>query len=362
MPALPRLPRLLRLAALALAGLIVAGPLALPAPAQASPAQPAAAQVSVPPDCSAPAGTGKPASNVGAPHSPQLLRALATPRSGPSGTSGTSSLAKAALAPPAAPPSAAPLAAAPPSAAPPGAVRGVDVAAFQHPHTAQFPQGAPIGWAQVAGSGIQFAAIKATEGNYYVNPFYTADLAGARAARLAVIGYAFANPKPKCGTAAGQAQYLVSHARGPGAGPVPPLMLDIEYNPYQGGECYGRTAAAMVTWIRQFEAKIKALTRHLPIIYTTQDWWAKCTGGSTALAAGPVWAAAYSAATDPPVPAGWTDWALWQYTSSGTVPGIAADRTDLDALNLLNPGGQSVPARQPSRSRPARSAPGRTRA
>ena len=46
------------------------------------------------------------------------------------------------------------------------------------------------------------------------------------------------------------------------------------------------------------------------------------------------------------MPAGWTDWALWQYTSSGTVPGIAANRTDLDALNLLSPGGQSVTARQ----------------
>jgi hypothetical protein len=143
---------------------------------------------------------------------------------------------KAGLAPPAAPPPAAPPPAPPPAprpAAPPGAVRGVDVAAFQHPVTAQFPQGAPIGWAQVARSGIQFAAIKATEGSYYVNPFYAADRAGARAARLAVIAYGFANPKPKCGTAAGQAQYLVSHARGTGAGPVPPLMLDIEYNAHQ---------------------------------------------------------------------------------------------------------------------------------
>ncbi len=47
------------------------------------------------------------------------------------------------------------------------------------------------------------------------------------------------------------------------------------------------------------------------------------------------------------MPAGWTDWALWQYTSSGTVPGIAVSRTDLDALNLLRPGGQQAMARQP---------------
>ena len=342
MPALSRPPRLARaprarrlprlLAGLGTAGLVSLAALAVPAPVQASAAHPSAAhpsatQASVPPDCSGPAGAGVLA-NVGAPHSPQLLRALAGPPA------------------PASPSGASPSAAAP-SAAPPGTVRGVDVAAFQHPVTAQFPQGAPIDWSQVAHSGIQFAAIKATEGSYYVNPFYAADLAGARAAGLAVIGYAFANPKPKCGTAAGQAQYLVSHAAGGAGGRVPPLMLDIEYNPYQGGECYGLTASAMVTWIRQFEARIKARTGHLPIIYTTQGWWAKCTGGSTAFTAGPVWPAAYDAPAGPPLPAGWTDWAIWQYTSSGTVPGIASNRTDLDALNLVNPGGQSATARQP---------------
>jgi GH25 family lysozyme M1 (1,4-beta-N-acetylmuramidase) len=321
MPALSRLPRLL--AALASCGLVSAGALAPPAPAQASvarsgAARPSAGQASGPLGCAAPAGAGGGAASPGAPHSPRLLQALAARP-----------------------------AAAPPSRPPAGAVRGVDVAAFQHPVTAQFPQGAPISWPQVAGSGVQFAAVKATEGEYYVNPFYAADLAGARAARLAVIGYAFANPKPACGTAAGQAQYLVNHAHGNGRGPVPPLMLDVEYNPYPGGECYGLKPAAMVTWIRQFEARVKALTKHQPIIYTTRDWWGTCTGGSTALAAGPVWAAAYDAAPDPPVPAGWTDWALWQYSSSGAVPGIAARRTDLDVLNLVNPGRQSVPARQP---------------
>jgi GH25 family lysozyme M1 (1,4-beta-N-acetylmuramidase) len=360
------------LAALASAALLSAGALALPAPAhagiaRASVVRPTAGQATVPPDCSASPGTAGSPANVGAPHSPQLLRQLAGPSgtssgsrtggtsggsrtSAANGTSGTGELAAAGLGtaagPPALDPAAASSAASP--AAPPGAVRGVDVAAFQHPVSAQYPQGAPIAWSQVAGSGIRFAAIKASEGNYYVNPFYAADLTGARAAGLAVIGYAFANPRPTCGTAAAQAQYLVSHARGAGGkGPVPPLMLDIEYNPYQGGECYGLSAGAMVTWIRAFEAKIKALTRHLPIIYTTQGWWAACTGGSTAFTAGPVWPAAYTTAADPPLPAGWTDWALWQYTSAGAVPGIAATRTDLDALNLLSPGAQSATARQP---------------
>ena len=266
-----------------------------------------------------PPAAGSPHFNVGATHSPQLLRQLAASAGSASGGFR--------------------LAAVP--SGPEGAVPGVDVAAFQHPN------GAPINWSQVAGSGVQFAAIKATEGNYYINPDYVGDLTGASAAGLSVLGYAFANPKAGNGTAAQQAQYLVTNA-GTVGGRTPPLMLDIEYNPYKGGECYGLTPAAMVTWLQNFNATIKALTGQLPLLYTTADWWAKCTAGSMAFAASPVWVAAYTTAASPPLPAGWKNWGLWQYSSAGTVPGIAsAGTTDLDALNLVAPGPQKEGVGQP---------------
>ncbi len=124
------------------------------------------------------AATAEPHDNVAEPHSPRLLRELAGPR-------GASSRGARAGAVP---------------TGPPGAVRGVDVAAFQHPVTNADPQGAPIDWSRVAADGIRFAAVKATEGNYYVNPFYAGDLADAAAAGLPVLGYAFANPKSGNGT------------------------------------------------------------------------------------------------------------------------------------------------------------------
>jgi hypothetical protein len=56
-----------------------------------------------------------------------------------------------------------------------------------------------------------------------------------------------------------------------------------------------------------------------------------------------VWVAEYSTATSPTLPAGWKNWGLWQYTSTGTVPGIASGgATDLDALNLIAPGPQAA--------------------
>ena len=69
-----------------------------------------------------------------------------------------------------------------------GLVKGIDVSSHQH------DGGAAIGWAQVAAAGYKFAFIKATEGSYYVNPYYAADAAAARQAGLLVAAYHFAIP------------------------------------------------------------------------------------------------------------------------------------------------------------------------
>ena len=268
------------------------------------------------------AGTGTPHDNVAQPHSPRLLRELA----GPAGASGAGGTAGGA-------PAGGPI-------GPDGTVRGVDVAAFEHPATSQYPEGVPIDWTKVAAAGYQFAAIKVTEGNYYVNQFYARDLAGATRAGLPVLGYGFANPKAGNGTPAGQARYLVRHA-GKVNGRIPPLALDIEYNPYKGGECYGLSKAAMVSWLQQFQAEALTLTGQVPVIYTIRDWWHRCTGDSHVFGPDLLWVASYTSAARPALAHGWGNYAVWQYTSTGTVPGIdAAGHTDLDALNLIAPGGQ----------------------
>jgi GH25 family lysozyme M1 (1,4-beta-N-acetylmuramidase) len=249
--------------------------------------------------------------NTGATHSPQVLRQLA----GGTAVGGR----------------AAPL---------PGAKQGVDVASFQHPH------GASINWTMVAQAGIQFAAVKATEGAYYQNPYAPGDLAQAKAAGLSVMAYAFAIPNGNGSSASPvvQADYLLSYLAKAG-GPPPVTMLDIEYNPY-GSECYGLSKSAMVTWITAFDAEIQAKTGQEPIIYTPAPWWQTCTGGVANFRQQPLWVPDYSSATSPTLPAGWSNWGIWQYTSTGTVSGInTPGGTDLDQLNphripLLDPGAQ----------------------
>jgi GH25 family lysozyme M1 (1,4-beta-N-acetylmuramidase) len=189
---------------------------------------------------------------------------------------------------------------------------GVDVASFQHPN------GAGINWAQVAGAGYRFAAVKATEGTYYKNPYFAADDAGAKAAGLDVAAYHFATPDTTDG--ATQADYAVNNASYTADGKTLPIELDIEYNPY-GAECYGKTPAAMIAWITAFSNEVAGRTGRAPMIYTTADWWNTCTGGSYNFSGNPLWIAAYGTAA-PPMPAGWGAWTFWQYTSTGTVPGI----------------------------------------
>jgi lysozyme len=233
-----------------------------------------------------------------------------------------------------------------PRTSPPAAAGGlgIDVADYQH------PGGAAINWPRVAAAGYKFAFIKATEGDYYGNPYYGADLAQAKAAGLNVAGYHFAVPNVSGG--ASQAGYAVRASGYTTNGPTMPLALDIEYNPY-GAECYGLSHAAMVSWISAFAAEVRRLTGHRPTIYSTADWWNTCTGGSTAFGSDPLWVAGYGSAS-PPMPAGWANWTFWQFTSQGSVPGITG-HVDVSyylrsAGPLLRPGNRqdSVTIKRPS--------------
>jgi GH25 family lysozyme M1 (1,4-beta-N-acetylmuramidase) len=207
-------------------------------------------------------------------------------------------------------------------------LNGIDVSSAQH-------LSGTINWSDVAAAGYEFAAIKGTEGNYYINPYYATDAADAVAAGLYVSAYEFANPAESTGTVA--AQYTAQNAGNyTVGGNYLPLMLDLEADPYTAtdglNECYGLTPAQMVTWISDFMTEAATLTGAAPFIYVSPDWWESCTGNSTAFSSDLLWIASYSASAPSPLPGGWSNWSFWQYTDSGSVPGINGD-VDLDYFN-----------------------------
>jgi lysozyme len=226
-----------------------------------------------------------------------------------------------------------------------GPIQGLDVSASQH------SGGAAIDWSQVAGAGYQFALVKVTEGNYYVNPYFDADYRGAKSAKLYAGAYHFAIPSASDGTS--QADYFLDSAAYKADGATLPPALDIEWNPYDSSQsCYGLDANSIVNWIAAFRAEVERRTGRLPAIYTAANWWNDCTGGSGAFATDPLWVASY----DPPspsLPSGWQAWTIWQFTSSGRVPGINGDvdvsyfsatQGDLAALAGKSPPAVRIPS------------------
>jgi GH25 family lysozyme M1 (1,4-beta-N-acetylmuramidase) len=153
-------------------------------------------------------------------------------------------------------------------------------------------QGA-INWTSVRSAGIQFAYIKATEGVSYTDPRFDTNYVAAYNAGVIRGAYHFALPDRSSG--ATQANFL---ARNGGAWSADsrtlPAALDIEYNPY-GASCYGKSQAAMRTWINDFLNTYRARTGRFAVIYTTTNWWVSCTGNwSGPWANNPLWIARWA--------------------------------------------------------------------
>ncbi|GGW33619.1 hydrolase [Streptomyces lucensis JCM 4490] len=186
---------------------------------------------------------------------------------------------------------------------------GVDVAGYQ----------GNVAWSTLWGSGVRWAYTKATEGTYYTNPYFAQQYNGSYNVGMIRGAYHFATPDTTSG--ATQANYFVDHGGGWSRdGKTLPGALDIEWNPY-GAACYGKTTSQMVSWIADFINTYKSRTSRYPVIYTATSWWTQCTGNYAGFAANnPLWIARYDT-TPGTLPAGWSFYTMWQYTSSGPTVG-----------------------------------------
>ncbi|GAA2932454.1 lysozyme [Streptomyces enissocaesilis] len=186
---------------------------------------------------------------------------------------------------------------------------GVDVSSHQ----------GNVNWSSLWTSGVRWAYVKATEGNYYENPYFAQQYTGSYNVGMIRGAYHFATPDGSSGAA--QAHYFVDNGGGWSRdGRTLPGVLDIEWNPY-GAQCYGKTQSGMVAWIRDFLNTYKARTGRDAVIYTATSWWKTCTGNYGGFgSANPLWIARYNT-TVGELPAGWGVQTMWQYTSTGPIVG-----------------------------------------
>ncbi|WP_077490083.1 GH25 family lysozyme [Sinomonas mesophila] len=210
-------------------------------------------------------------------------------------------------------------------------IAGLDVSAWQ---AIESPAGSnqyadAVDWRAQWNMGARFAYVKASEGNYYTNQAFGQQYDNSR--RVGMIRGAYHFAIPNWSSAADQAHYFVANGGGwsPDGVTLPPV-LDIEYNPYagrtisgvyMGDTCYGMAGSRMTAWIAEFSNTVLNLTGRNPVIYTTTDWWTRCTGNSGAFGANPLWIAAYNESGPGTLPAGWDTFSMWQYSSTGPFAG-----------------------------------------
>ncbi|RKT87990.1 lysozyme [Saccharopolyspora antimicrobica] len=196
-----------------------------------------------------------------------------------------------------------------PPQVPAGVVSGMDVSGHQ----------GNVDWARAWADGARFAYVKATEGSGFRNTSFAQQYDGSHAVGMVRGAYHFGLPDRSSG--AQQAHFFVDSGGGwHRDGRTLPGALDIEYNPYGDG-CYGLDPAAMSRWIADFSNTYHARTGRFPAIYTTTDWWNRCTGANPDFAANnPLWIARYAPQIGE-LPAGWDYQSIWQHGDQGPLPG-----------------------------------------
>lgn len=176
-------------------------------------------------------------------------------------------------------------------------VKGIDVSHHQN----------EINWKEVSGSGIQFAYIKATEANDFVDSRFQTNWEGARKNGLntgAYHFYSFAYPGKI------QAENFTSFV--PTSTDQLPPAIDLEY---VGNSKVRPSKEEFQKDLNDFIVVISAHFNQEPILYTTYDFYEDYLYPEFSQYR--VWIrSVYSKPKD-------DNWYIWQYNPKGRIPGIS---------------------------------------
>lgn len=188
-------------------------------------------------------------------------------------------------------------------------VPGIDVSRWQR----------EISWDKVAAAGYRFAVIRATIGNYYTDPRFYVNWNAAQEAGLLISAYHVLAPERPADsqmerffdTLGSRSSHL-------------PIVLDVELSRDMSADDIASSARECVTFIEDE-------TGRRPVIYTARWFWDRHVVDDPDWNEYCLWVAHYG--TDAPsLPKPWEEWAFWQYSDHGQVPGIDAS-TDLNWFN-----------------------------
>lgn len=191
-----------------------------------------------------------------------------------------------------------------------------------------------IDWKQVGQSGVQYAIIKATEADNFVDPRF--DYNWSRTRKQGIIRGAYHFFRPLVDPVRQANHFIKIAGRTMHCTDLPPV-LDIEsYPDFVAREWKQISLDERLRRIQIWLQTVEAATGRVPMIYTEYYSWRDYIGNTEKFTRHPLWIANYRVES-PKVPAnnwGGQGWTFWQTTEKGVVPGIrdAAPCVDLDVF------------------------------
>jgi len=196
-----------------------------------------------------------------------------------------------------------------------------------------------VDFAKVAAAGIKFAWVKVTEGTTHVNSGHEDKFKGCRDHGIAVGAYHFGRPDthvsdPSDARAEADNFLSVLDKVGLRHGDLLPVLdleagvkVDDQYN---------------VEWALTWLEAIECSKRVRPAVYTAKWYYNAYMQHANRsslgnLAGYPLWWACYNPGVEPKRAVKlWDEWAIWQWTGSGIVPGVKGkcDQNWISAVNL----------------------------
>src|SRR5262245_25943496 len=176
-----------------------------------------------------------------------------------------------------------------------------------------------IDWSSVKNSGRVFAFCKATEGTTYIDTKFYTNWPQMNNVGLVRGAYHFGRP---ASDPIAQAQFFYNVVQ-PTSGDLQ-MTLDLEVTD-------GKPPDQVWAWTIYFIGKIKRLTGRPGISYTGYYFWRDQVGNPSYNLDCPLWIAAWNTSA-PKIPSAWSTWTFWQYSSTGSVPGVSG-KCDLDYFN-----------------------------
>jgi len=186
-----------------------------------------------------------------------------------------------------------------------------------------------VDWGLVAGAGVSFAYIKATQGTGFVDPLFSENLSGAAAAGLQHGVYHYLTPGDQ---AEDQAAHFLKSIQDK-VGELPPAVdVEATYAEPGGPDLWGEIPLEeRVEKIVKFCDAVAAATGATSVLYASPSYITDMLGSDERLAKLGLWVAEYGVSS-PRIPAPFKTHLCWQYSESGEVPG-AGTGVDLDLWN-----------------------------